>query len=53
MELGDSDAVLKEGRSGVKSESYLKTYQNGVLVGVKRLRTDEYAPQRGVIRKKV
>ena len=53
VELGDSDAVLKEGRSGVKSESYLKTYQNGVLVGVKRLRTDEYAPQRGVIRKKV
>ena len=49
---GDKDETVKEGRCGVRSESYLKTYENGVLIGVKRLRTDTYAPQRGVIRKK-
>jgi vancomycin resistance protein YoaR len=34
---------------GVKSEAYLKTYQNGVLVGVKKIRTDTYAPVKGKI----
>ena len=34
---------------GVKSEAYLKTYQMGVLVGVKKLRTDSYAPVKGKI----
>ncbi len=32
---------------GIKSEAYLKTYQKGVLVSVKRIRSDVYAPQAG------
>ena len=42
----------REGKDGVRSEAYLKTYHGGVLVGVKRLRADTYAPVRGIINKK-
>ncbi len=52
IEAGETDGVVRFGQAGIKSESYLKTYQNGVLVSIQRLRVDEYAPQRGVIRKK-
>ncbi len=52
IEEGDTDEVVRFGQAGLKSESYLKTYENGVLISVKRLRADEYAPQRGKIRKK-
>lgn len=41
--------LIREGRDGVKSEAYLKTYQEGALVEVKRLRADTYAPMRGKI----
>lgn len=44
--------VVRLGVAGLKSESYLYTYENGVLTSVRRLRADEYAPQRGVIEKK-
>lgn len=50
LETEDEKAV-REGKNGVKSEAYLKTYQSGVLIGVKRLRTDIYAPMRGKIYK--
>ena len=45
----DEEKSAREGKDGVKSEAYLKTYRNGVLVGVKRIRTDFYAPMRGKI----
>ena len=51
-ELAEADEVVRLGQSGWKSESYLKTYERGVLVSVKRLRTDEYAAQQGLVRKK-
>ena len=50
--LAPGEEFLRLPRSGLKSESYLKTYEKGVLVSIRRLRTDEYAPQKGVIRKK-
>lgn len=46
-----NEKEVREGRDGIKSEAYLKTYQNGVLIGVRRLRTDVYAPVRGKILK--
>ena len=45
----DKEKEAREGKDGVKSEAYLKTYYSGVLVGVKRLRSDFYAPMRGKI----
>ena len=50
--VGEGEEVIRFGVAGLKSESYLYTYENGVLTSVRRLRADEYAPQRGVIRKK-
>ena len=44
---GKKTEYLRPPVSGLKSEAYLKTYQNGVLVSVKRLRQDVYAPQAG------
>lgn len=52
IEIGEWEETVREGVWGLRSEAYLKTYRNGVLLAVKRLRVDEYAPQRGVIRKK-
>lgn len=51
--VGLADETVREGRCGVKSESYLETYQNGALVSRVRLRKDEYAPVRGIIVKKM
>ena len=50
--IKEGEEVIRFGVAGVKSESYLYTYENGVLTSVRRLRADEYAPQRGVIGKK-
>lgn len=44
---GKKAEYLRPPVSGLKSEAYLKTYQKGVLVSVKRLRQDVYAPQAG------
>ena len=49
---GEREGVMREGKSGIVSESYLERYQNGVLVGRKLLRKDSYAPTRGIIVKK-
>ena len=58
-EIPPPEPIIQEGKEairlgvcGLKSESYLYTYENGVLTSVRRLRADEYAPQRGVIEKK-
>ena len=45
----EREEEVREGREGVKSEAYLKTYYGGVLIGIKRLREDFYAPVRGKI----
>lgn len=50
--VGEGEEVIRFGVDGLKSESYLYTYEKGVLTSVRRLRVDEYAPQRGVIGKK-
>lgn len=42
----------REGRKGFTSEAYLERYEKGLLVSRKKLRTDSYAPQRGVVVKK-
>ena len=52
VEIGDKDAVVRYGKEGAKSEAYLRVYKNGVLLSVKRLRSDIYAPLRGMITKK-
>ena len=53
IKQGESDGVLRVEKCGAKSELYLETYKNGVLVSRKRLRTDEYRPIQGIIVKKV
>ena len=50
---GEKDGVIRAEKCGVKSELYLETYKNGVLIAKKRLRTDEYRPIQGIIVKKV
>ena len=52
IKSGEKDEIVRYGKEGVKSEAYLKTYQNGVLVSTKRLRVDCYLPIRGIIIKK-
>ena len=49
---GEEDGILRAEKNGVKSESYLETYQNGVLVSRKRLRKDEYLAIQGIVVKK-
>ena len=44
---GKKVEYLRPPVSGLKSEAYLKTYQSGVLISVKRIRQDVYAPQAG------
>ena len=50
--IGEEDRILRNEKSGIKSESYLEVYQAGALIARKRLRVDEYAPVRGIIAKK-
>jgi len=47
------EILVRPPSNGIKSESYLKTYRNGVLLRIERLRTDEYAPQGAIIQKKL
>lgn len=49
---GDVEGVVREGKAGLKSEAYLETYLYGKLIKREKLRTDSYAPIRGVITKK-
>lgn len=50
---GEKEEVLRQEKPGVKSESYLECYKNGVLLSRKRLRVDEYRPIQGIIGKKI
>ncbi len=44
---GTEDRVLRQGREGTESESYLSVYENGVLLSRTLIRRDVYAPVRG------
>lgn len=52
VEPGDKDEVTRYPKDGAESESYLSTYRNGVLLSVKRLRKDRYAPLGAMMTKK-
>lgn len=43
------ECVIREGKAGIKSEAYLETYRYGKLIGREKLRTDAYAPIRGIV----
>lgn len=47
----DETAPPRTGRAGLKSAAYLETYRFGKLVNRKKLRSDTYAPLRGVVGK--
>lgn len=49
---GSFDGVIREGKAGIKSEAYLETYYGGRLIKREKLRTDTYAPIRGIVGKK-
>ncbi|MBQ8229338.1 MAG: VanW family protein [Clostridia bacterium] len=50
---GDKEEILREEKSGAKSEMYLERYRGDRLLSRKRLRTDEYRPVQGIIVKKI
>ncbi|MBR1975348.1 MAG: VanW family protein [Clostridia bacterium] len=50
---GEKEEILRQEKSGTKSEAYLECYKNGALISRKRLRVDEYRPLQGIIVKKV
>ena len=47
--VGDYEGVIREGKAGIRSEAYLETYRYGKLVRREKLRTDSYAPIRGIV----
>lgn len=50
---GEKEEILREEKSGAKSEMYLERYRGERLLSRKRLRTDEYRPVQGIIVKKI
>ena len=50
---GEDGEIFREEKAGLKSELYLERYKDTILIGRKRLRTDEYRPIQGIIGKKV
>jgi vancomycin resistance protein YoaR len=51
-EEGEEDLILKEGKAGVKSESYRIRLKHGKTAERSRLRRDYYAPVRGIVQKR-
>lgn len=49
----EKEEILREERTGLKSEAYLERYRGDKLLERKRLRKDEYRPIQGIIAKKV
>lgn len=41
--------MIREGKPGIRSEAYLETYRYGKLLKREKLRTDSYAPVRGIV----
>lgn len=52
VKQGEKEEILRQEKSGIKSEVYLERYRGNVLLSKKRLRTDEYRPIQGIIVKK-
>ncbi|MBS5023419.1 MAG: hypothetical protein KH054_09730, partial [Firmicutes bacterium] len=50
--IGNYEGMIREGKAGIKSQAYLETYLYGKLVKREKLRTDTYAPIRGIVGKK-
>ncbi|MBQ7769840.1 MAG: VanW family protein [Clostridia bacterium] len=50
---GERDEILRAPKNGIRSESYLETYQGARLVRREKLRADEYRPTQGIIVKKM
>jgi hypothetical protein len=50
---GEKEEILREEKSGAKSEMYLERYRGDRLLSRKRLRADEYRPVQGIIVKKI
>ncbi len=50
--IGNYEGTIREGKAGIKSQAYLETYLYGKLVKREKLRTDTYAPIRGIVGKK-
>ena len=53
VKAGDKDEILRAPKNGLKSESYLETYQGAQLIRREKLRADEYRPTQGIIVKKI
>lgn len=53
LECQEGEQKAQASKKGMKSESYLERYENGVLVSRKLLRKDVYAPVREIIVKKI
>lgn len=53
VKTGEEDGVLRQEKSGARSEAYLERYFGERLVERKRIRTDEYRPIQGIIVKKI
>ena len=52
VKMGEVEGVLRQEKSGARSEAYLECYFGEKLVERKRIRVDEYQPIQGIIVKK-
>lgn len=48
---GEEERVLRAGKEGIASESYLLVYEGGTLISRTRLRRDSYAAVQGIVQK--
>lgn len=48
--IGGERVQVKQPKNGLKSEGYLCAYKNGDLIFSRKIRTDEYAAQNGIIK---
>lgn len=53
VKTGEEESVLRQEKSGARSEAYLERYFGDRLVEKKRIRVDEYRPIQGIIVKKI
>jgi len=53
IKIGETEAILRSPKNGLKSQAYLETYKGDSLVSRTRLRVDSYLPIQGVIVKKI
>ena len=53
VKAGEKEEIIRQEKSGIKSELYLERYRGNILLSRKRLRVDEYRPIQGIIVKKI